>query len=424
MQVPGIDQNVCGGWSPQDINMYSKLPYYLAKATTQFRKNWITWPKLLGKVPWTPNQGDTMKRVMVEPTPTLRQQAFPNLLSQMPKVDVIGVRERTTDAKLRWQQFVTPHFNFLPSFQDFMRGNIAPHRENIDRQILIFEEMFYRTHIFHWSPYVYLCGTGLVSAPSGEGDINGASGKSNGWLQNNLVNVSSHLSLSEVFRALNEFEESVGGTPYEGTGMPEGQAQALNERFCLVTQSEVWNQFIDDPWIKENRPLNMNIVTDAFKGLFWNKVVTKLERYGYRIKVDAQFNPTFPAPETIELNPADPEYGRTKPLPDYARNAQYVVSFLLGGPNYSFIEIGPPPADFAGGGVPEGFGKMNWNGKVILNKNFLTQCQDANGNIIPDTNSFGHYLRLQAEASFGIVGDNKFNILPIISLRRVGLTTN
>lgn len=423
--IPSIDNNLCGQWTEQDIDFYNKLPYYFAKGSTEFRKYWPTWPKMLSKIPWQPNMGTTMRRVMIEPTPVMRQQAVPNLITDRPTQDLINVRERTVDAKIRWKQFVSPHFNFLPSFQDFMRGNIKPTRENIDRQMMIYEEQFYRTFMWHWSPYVYIAGYGLVDAPQGDPDSASAptTGKTLGWLSNQCLNVKESLTFKELFKAMNEFEDSVGATPFEGPGTPGGDNGPLSEKFGLVTSSTTWNEFLDDPWLKENRPLNMNIVTDSFKGSFFGKLTTKIEKYGFRVLMSNAGVASFPDPETVEMNPNSPQYGRTFPLPNYAKNSQYAISWLVGGPNYSYIESGPPASEFTSGGIPEGFGKMNWNGEIIMNKNFLVPCLDASGNQFMDTNSWGHYLRLQAECNYGIAGDNRFNVLPILHLRKTGILT-
>ena len=103
MQLPAIDQNICGSWTQQNVDFYNRLPYYFQKGQAECRKQWATFSKLVNKVPWEPNMGDTMKRVMIEPSPVLRQDAFPNLLSQTPKTDIINVRERVALNALKHQ---------------------------------------------------------------------------------------------------------------------------------------------------------------------------------------------------------------------------------------------------------------------------------------------------------------------------------
>lgn len=431
MQLPAIDQNICAQWTQQANDLYNKLPYYFMEGQAQYRKWWATWPKLLGSVAWKPNMGDTMRTVVAEPTPVMRQQAFPELLNTTPLTDVVNYRERKLDSKPRWQDFVSPHFNWLPEFQDFMK-HIDRTVENINKQTIMFENIFYRTQIWHRSPYVYIAGVGLVDAPTGEGNSAGTSGKTNAWIGGQLASLAGatdgSLSLAELFKALNAFEQEIGATPYEGSGTPGADSSPLNERYALVQSGESWNNFFNDPWIKENRPLGMNIVTDNFKGDLFGRIRSKIEKYPFNIKADANFVPSFPVPELIEEDPNREDFGRTKPNPDYSKpsNSPYAVAWLLGGGSYDMIEVGPPPSEFTRN-LPLGeFSKMNWNGKAQLTKNFLVPCSPTGGGgntINYDTNSFGRYLRAQATVTVGCRQTNPQNVLPIIYKRRIGINS-
>jgi hypothetical protein len=421
-QIPAIDQNICGAWTEVDRSMYNTLPYYFMEAKTQMRARFATWSKILtNSVTWTPGQSSTLKQVAVEPSPLLRQFTSANTLTETPKADVHILRERTATAQLKWQDFFTPHFYFEPSFSTFMRQSIGPNMENLTKQISMFEEQFYRSAIWNWSPYMYIAGIGLVDAPQGETD-----GKPDGWIQAQLTALAGSgdgtLSFKNIFKALSVFEEEVGGTPYEGTGLPGGENSPLNEKFCLVLSNEAWNSLVDDTWLKENRPLNMNIVNQGFKGEFWSKTVCKVERYPIRIQADNNFVPTYNAPEVTALNPDRDDYGRTYPNPLYSKiaNSQFEVAWLVGGSSYSRIKPGSPPADF--NKALDGQA-MNWSGMPFMTKNFLVPCVDSAGTTYRDTNSFGRYLRIQANLAAGIIGINKFNVMPILFKRKSNLTT-
>ena len=437
MELPSIDQNVCGSWTEQQIDLYNKLPFYFMEGQAQYRKYWATYEKLFGKVQWKPNMGDTMRTVIPEPTPVMRQTAFPELLSVLPKTDVINYLERTLDSKPRWQDFMSPSFYFLPEFQDFMK-HIDKTMENINRQITIFEDVFYRTQILSNAPYVYVSGVGLIPAPTAEMNaaLDATDSKTAAWFQNEVVIPllgvqDGTLSFKTLFQAFNAGEQEIGMTPYEGTGMPKADSSPLNEKFALIASNEDWNNFVDDPWLKENRPLNMNIVTDGFRGDFFGRIVTKLERYPLRFALDANGVPSLPNPEVTELNSAVSAYHRTKPNPVYAKPSgttagsysPIAMALLVGGPNYDVIESGPPPASFTSDMAQPDALKMNWNGKAYMTKNVLVPCKDADGNTFYDANSFGRYLRLQATTWVGARAANPQNILPIFFKRRIGLTT-
>lgn len=422
--LPAIDQNLNGAWTEQDQNLYAKLPYYFERMDADMRGRYSVWEKLLtDRIAWTPNMATIMRAVMVEKSPVLRQEARPNTIQTNPLRDIFNVRERTVDAVLYWHQFVSPHFRFLPAFQDFMKGNLVPTRKNIEEQIRIYSDMFYRTYIWDYSPYIYVAGYGLVSAPVGR-NADGTSKKTAAWLQTEVMQkipADGYVTFRELFKFLNAAEEEVGMTPYEGTGLPGGDSAPLNERFCFVCSSQTWNNFVDDPWLKENRPLNMNIVTDSFKGDFFGKIRCKLEKYPLRFALSADKVPSLPAPETIDLEATSAEYNRTRPKDGYAKTASapVEVDWLVGGKAYKIIDSGPPPEFFAGAtSDPQKLAGMQWNGQVYGNKNFLVPYTDASGNIVMDTNSFGHYMRFQSEKTFGIINPNAQNIIPIVSLRR------
>ncbi len=425
-QVPEINASVCKGWSEQDRDLYNKLPYYFAKAQVEYRKTWSIWSKLGGKIPWVPNQGPIMKGVRKVPSPHLRQMAFPNAIQNAPKKDVIGVRETSVQANVLLHRFESQNFTFLGNFQDFMTDGISFTMEDINKKINRFEDVFLRAACFHQSPFVWLTNkaTGeAIDAPTGTGNDAGTDGKSLAWLQANLplIGAPGGLSLVQVFRALGFMENDLRAPTFSGDmSVPKDNVGPLG-KYCLVLSGEAWGQFVFDPWVTENRPLNFDIVTDGFKGSLWGRITCKIEDLPIRIAVNATTGiASFPAPETIETNPNAYNFGETVPNPDYV-NAHYEVAFLLGDQSFKSITVGPPPKEFAGKGPSKEFAGMSWNGEVRMTDNIIIPCTDDDGNTVYESNKYGAYLQLIAQLSLGFLPVQRRNCLPIIFKRVRGV---
>lgn len=452
--VPNIDTQVCAQWTQQDINLYNTLPFYLVKMQLKYFKNFSIWPEFCGKVKWQPNMGPVMRQVSKEPSPNLRQFAFPNAICSVPLKDIMDVRERTVDAQVLRQRFESMVLNFCPSFRDFLKDHVDRTNMDIVEKIARYHNVFIRGNIYAQSPYVHIAnlGQGLggnntplqaapmdipsttydtvnlrtiftgssVTGPLVVGGINQFSGaKDMNWFQANspLIGEPGVLSLNTINLALNEMETDLRILPFFGTGTPEGDNKPLSGKYVLVTSGEAYNQFIYDPFLLSYKSIDLDIITDSFKGSLFGRVTCRLEDLPIRISADG----SFPTPETRELNPAAFNYGESVPNPTYV-SAPFEVAFLIGYGDgaYDTIEVGPPPKDFAGNGMPKGFGQMFWNAETMITKNLLTTCLDTNGNTVIDTNKYGEFLQIIAQGTFGIVGKQKRGILPIIFKRYRG----
>jgi len=189
----------------------------------------------------------------------------------------------------------------------------------------------------------------------------------------------------------------------------------LTGKYCLVCSDEAYSRFSFDPYLKTNKSVDLNIVTKGFTGDIFGRITCKLEDQPMRLALDG----TFPAPETIELNPSMPNYGETLPNPSYTEiaNAPIEVAYIIGAKGYNSIEIGPPPAEFTSGGPSANFAKLNWNGVITLTKDILVPCVQEDGTIRYDTNKYGKYLQLISWLTLGAQAVQPRYIVPIIFKR-------
>jgi hypothetical protein len=417
--IPAIDANICSGWTEQNINLFNKLDFYLAALQAKKRKTWMGWSKFCGKVKWQPNMGATMKGVRKEPSPNLRQFAFPTVLSGIPKKDIIDIREMTVTTQVSRHRFESPVLNFLPDFQDFMTNHVSALGEDIEEKKLRYEDIFIRGNIFHNSPHVWIPNRAageMVIAPMGDGNAAGTSGKTTAWLSAILPEIGQpgYLGLQTINKLVTAMEVDLRVPAFKGSGQPTDDV-GLNDMYCLVLSAEAWNQFTFDPWVLANKKLDFDVVNQSFRGSLFGRVTCKLEDMPLRIAADG----TFPAPE-IRVSGGDAyNEGESVVNPDY-QDAEYEVAFLIGTEGYKSLEVGPPPSAFTNGGYNDKFRKMTWNGELMLTKDFLIECVDDEGNVRYEQNSYGEYLKFQSQLALGIIGQQKRNIVPIIFKRTRG----
>lgn len=422
--VPVIDQALPQEWTEQDRSLFHQMPHYFVTKQIERRKEFAVFPKLTGKVKWTPNEGPIMRSVRKEPSPHLRSFAFPKPIDEAPLRDVLQVREMHTDAIIRWQDFETLNFNFLPDFRDFMKDHIKSHTTDINEKILRFNDVFIRSEMFHSSPYVVLPGAAgdvLTVAPTAAGNTTNtaASSKNLDWLATVLPLITVEgLSAKALANAVNAFSEDLDVPYFSG----EGISEVLQGKYRLVLSNEARRSWTFDPYVLANKAQIMDLVTKKFTTTPFDDTIGIKERFPIRFAMDALGAVTVPAPQTQELNPAAINYGETIINPAYAA-AQYEVAFLAGAGGYDSIQIGMPPSTFTGGYEPSNFKKMKWNGEVTITKDILIPVADANGAIVRyDTNKYGRHLQLIANATFGVSAFQPRNVLPIIFKRKRVIT--
>lgn len=422
-QMPAVDQDVCSGWTEQDITLYNHIPFYFAKLQVDRRKTWMTHSRFLGRRRWQQGSGDTIRGIRTVGSPHKRQFAFPQKIGTTPKKDIVQVLEVTQDANVYRHKFESPVMNFYPDFINFM-SHVDDHSNDIMEKMERFEDIYYRGNIFHQAPFVFVCtptGVKLIPAPTWGGTGNftqGTDGKSTAFLLDLIPQITGNLSLTAVNAAFTIMENDLRVMPFTGNALPKDD-QGLTDLFCLVTSSEAYSQFTFDPYLQANKNCYLDVVNESFKGRLFGRVTCKLEDMPIRMSPTA----TFYEPELIEEEPT--AYNKNEPVP----NPQYTgldtspieVGFFYGQQGYEYIEVGPPPKAFTGDSPPENFPAMRWNGEVRLTKRFLIPCIDSTGATIWEANTYGEHIKLISQATYSIIGKQRRNVIPIFYKRKRGV---
>lgn len=421
--MPAIDQDTCSEWTELDREMYHAYPYFLAKKTVERRKSWMTFGKLTKKTPWKPNHGPIMRGVRKSPSPHLRQFVNPQPLSSQPKEDIMRVQEVESNSILYWHDFSSPVLNFYPEFNDFL-SHVSDHGEDIMEKMERFEELFYRTMMFHMAPGIFICvgqTMEFINAPAFEGTtVLGANdGKTTAWLAATLATYAGQiapLGMQALSHGLTILETDLGIPPFSGSGLPAGDDKALDQKYALITHSEAWNRFTFDPYLQQHKNCNLDVVNDSFRGSLFGRMTSKLEDKPLFMKADG----TFLAPEIEQGNAVQYNQGEAIPNPDYTslNTSPFAWSWYSGNIGYESVTVGPPPSEFTKDTPPDRFPGMKWNGELNLTKDFLIECPDpVTGAIRYKTNSKGRHIKYEATSTYGIHPKQRRSIYPILHLR-------
>lgn len=429
--MPAIDQNLVTTWNEIEQNMYNTYPFWLASYQVAHRKTYATHSKMCGTKKWTRNMGPVMRGVRKEPSPHVRQQATPRELSAAAVKDILDVQEMTIEATLKHQKFESRVIPFYPVFNDFLKDHLSATSKDIVEKVSRFADIFARTGIFHMAPFVYIADKAnpqVVEAPQwdGKGDMaslaDGAAapiGKTVGWRQNAIAMLGNpgNLSIMTCFNADSHLREDIRAVAWAdgSNGMPADNSP-MSGRNILILSNEAYNQFRFDPFLLDNRKLDLDVVQHGFKGSIGDNITCKIEDLPLRMNADG----TFPEPETRVTGDAQVYNKNESILSASYKNAPYEFAFMYAADGYDLLEVGPPPDGFVGGTQPKGFADMAWNGEVKFTKLFNLPAVDENGDKYWEFNTYGEHLKAVCHATYGILGTQRRNVLPILFKRKRG----
>jgi hypothetical protein len=403
----------------EDIEKFNRLPFYLVKNEVELFPQWNIWDQLFGDVSWQQNEGDTMKGVRPEPSPVGRTLFYPRtVISGEPNKDVFEVYESTEIAQVKWHQYESKQFYFVPSWRDFRDNQLNYNHKDIVRQVQNGNNSFIRTVIWDRSPTVFLAGTGLVNSPVGEGNVTqtAVNSKTATWLIGNIPNIKSNLSLRVVQNAATVMSEDLNAPFFEGAkNMPQPN-EVLKGKYVLLMTTEDWLQFPWDTSTNALKSINLDLIFQGFRGSLFDMVTSRMDRWPLRFGDDG----LFVQPQLTQVGT-----NKTRPNPNYTdiTLSKYGVAFLIGAAGYRTIRVGPPPRDFTGLSADK-FYKMRWNGEIRLTDQFLIKRGTiAGGDFDAEVNDDGRFLKLKGTCTHGILPAEVYNVMPILYKRtRVAMT--
>lgn len=422
--------SVFGNATVEDVTRFNQLPFYLVRNEVKQFPTWSVFDQLYGDIDWETNQGNTMKGVTQQRSPVGRSFFFPNAMTTVSNKDIYQVTESTEQAQLFVHNYESFQFNFLPSFAAFWRDYLKFANKDIVEKIAISNNQFIETNMWFNSPYVYLCGVGLISgAPTQMGNMLGtaANSKTSAWLVNTVMGnggipgVQQGLTLRDCYRAFTNLQEDLAAPAFEGSKNMPKDNEGLKGKYVLLVSSEVFLNFTFDPDVQTLKPLDLNLLFNDFKGMLFGNLTCKINKYPIRFSITDIVDPNTAAVLWAKGTPIAPEIfdsndNKWKPNPYYTSliSAPFEINWILGADRAKTIKVGPPPKEFAQTSMPASkFYSLKWNGEVRLTDQvFIT---NADGSISP--NVYGEQMKFISKLTHGYLEGERRYAFPIINRR-------
>ena len=424
-------------WGVQDVERFSRMPFWMAKQTVEQLPYWTRWSGIFPKIKWQANMGDILQGVVQEYSPITQQIAKPNYITSTALKTVVSHFERTNQGRIYWQKFESPLFHWLPSFRDFAKNQIGFANSDITRQIGVYQDNFVRWQALQLAPAVYVVGqaspytTGVPVGPPGEGVL--ADPKDAAFFQTMAANIGTagYLDFKNIVNVRSIARFVAGLVPWDGAPSAPSENKIMNGKWVLMGEGGLYESLSFDTHVLNTRPLEMDLLHKEWSGVISENSLVREERYPLRFDSTG----TFVAPEIEQELPANATItsgsstvtnpgGAARrieviPNPAYV-NAPYGIAWFIGNEPLETIDVGPPPSEFTSAKLDTTrLSKLNWNGEVRLTDNLLINYGGASGVSIDnlDTNKYGEFLQLFAAVTFGVIPKKMRNIIPIIYRR-------
>lgn len=363
-----------------------------------------------------------MKGVTPQRSPNGRSFFFPNPIQSISNKDIYQVTESVEQASLFKHRSESYQFNFIPNFQVFWKTYLQFANNDIVEKIALSNNQFIETNLWYTTPNVWMCGTGLVQAPTlaGNSTYDAAGSKTAAWTIANTngagpgTGCTDALTLRNVYRVVMSLQEDMGAPSFSGVKNMPKDNEGVKGKYVLLTSSETFLNWTFDPDVQTLKPLNLDLLFNDFKGSLFGTTTCKILKYPVRFNtvniLDGAGATLWAAGTPIAPEVFDATDNKWKPNPYYTSlvSAPYEVSWILGDSVCRTVKVGPPPKEFATTNMAANkFYPLKWNGEVRLTDQFLIQY--ANGDL--DLNSYGEQLKFQSQLVYGYLpGERRFAI--------------
>lgn len=415
----------------EDVNRFNQLPFYLVRNEINYFSKKSIFDQLYGDIDWQENMGNIMKGVTPQRSPNGRAFFFPNAITTVPNKDIYQVTESVEQAQVFVHNYESYQFNFLPSFAAFWRNYLQFANKDIVGKIALSNNQFIETNMWQNSPYVYMCGTGLLSGvPVGtmNSALNAANSKTAAWLVGSVLDanngVKSNLTLRDAYRAIMNLSEDLAAPVFEGTKNMPKDNEGLMGRYVFLISNETWLNWRFDPDVLNKlqglAPCDLNLLFQDFKGLLFGTTTCKINPYPIRFNtadvVDQNNTVLYAKGTPIAPEIFDNVDNKWKPNPYYTSliSAPFEISWALGADRAKTIKVGPPPKEFATTSMPASkFYSLKWNGEVRLTDQVLITMADGSTQL----NVYGEQLKFISKLTHGYLEGERRHAFPIIHRR-------